>query len=190
MIAGAKRREITSKEAHISYGRRYDIEHFFRFGKQRLGLVNSQTCETRHEESWHWIGLLSYNMLYHARHLTQAVTYPWEKRKVRVITGTRRPSQVQRDYGRIIREIGTPAPVPKPRGKSPGRELGYKIGEKPDRPLIWKTVTPEDLDKTTTTKRKRRRSSPKNEELLSTQRPKLRYMQRVWAKNRPPPMRC
>ena len=73
MIAGAKRREITSKEAHVYYSRRYDIEHFFRFGKQRLGLANVQTCETRHEESWHWIGLLAYNMLYHARHLTQAV---------------------------------------------------------------------------------------------------------------------
>jgi len=82
MIAGKKRRDVTSKEAYLSYGRRYDIEHFFRFGKQRLGLVNSQTCETRHEENWHWIGLLAYNMLYHARQLTRPVAYPWEKRKV------------------------------------------------------------------------------------------------------------
>src|SRR6476660_4737774 len=34
MIAGAKRREVRSNEARIAYGRRYDIEHYFRFGKQ------------------------------------------------------------------------------------------------------------------------------------------------------------
>ena len=59
IIVGAKRREVSSKDAHIAYGSRYDIEHFFRFGKQRLQLVNSQTCKTRHEENWHWIGLLA-----------------------------------------------------------------------------------------------------------------------------------
>ena len=75
IIVGTRRREVSSKDAHIAYGRRYDIEHFFRFGKQRLLLVNSQTCETHHEESWHWIGLLAYNMLYHARSLASAVRY-------------------------------------------------------------------------------------------------------------------
>ncbi len=33
MIAGAKRREVRSKDAQIAYGSRYDIEHYFRFGK-------------------------------------------------------------------------------------------------------------------------------------------------------------
>jgi hypothetical protein len=39
MIAGAKRREVRSKDAQIAYGRRFDIEHYIRFGKQRLGMV-------------------------------------------------------------------------------------------------------------------------------------------------------
>jgi hypothetical protein len=117
IIVGARRREVRSKDAHIAYGRRYDIEHFFRFGKQRLLLVNSQTCETHHEESWHWIGLLAYNMLYHARFLASAVRYPWEKKKIQVLSSIERPSQVQRDYRRIIREIGTPAPYSQTPGK-------------------------------------------------------------------------
>jgi len=132
MIAGVRRRDVSSKDAYISYSRRYDIEHFFRFGKQRLGLVKFQTWETRHEEGWYWVGLLAYNMLYHARQLTQPRVYPWEKRKVHAIATTQRPTQVQRDYGRIIRGIGTPAPIPKPRGKSPGRRKWRKTRSSPD----------------------------------------------------------
>jgi hypothetical protein len=187
IIVGAKRREVRSKDAHNAYGRRYDIEHFFRFGKQRLQLVNSQTCETHHEESWHWIGLLAYNMLYHARPLVQSVRYPWEKKKIQVLSSIERPSQVQRDYRRIIREIGTPAPVPKPRGKSPGRQLGQKTGERPDRPVVRKSaekkVTPTSRD-----------VSERQKKLLAggKSKPQVRHprMRRIWSKNRPIPMRC
>ncbi len=183
MIAGIKRRDVKSRDAYMSYGRRYDIEHFFRFGKQRLGLVNSQTCETRHEECWHWIGLLAYNMLYHVRQLTQPVTYPWEKHKVHIISTVQRPSQVQRGYDRIIRGIGTPAPIPKPRGKSPGRQLGCKSGERQDRPLIRKSVQEENSESV----QKRRVSSRREPKRSRTLYPR---MQRIWSKNRPLPMRC
>lgn len=178
MIAGVKRREVKSKTAYHSYGRRYDIEHFFRFGKQKLGLVNYQTCETRHEENWYWIGILAYNMLYHARQLTQSQTYPWEKKRVQVITGKERPSQTQRDYGRIIRGIGTPAGIPKPRGKSPGRRLGCKSGIRPNRPYIRKSAQANQPESAT----------PK---IKSKQKkPKYARMQREWSKDRPPPTRC
>ena len=189
MIAGVKRRDLSSKDAYISYGRRYDIEHFFRFGKQKLGLVNSQTCETRHEENWHWIGLLAYNMLYHARQLTQPATYPWEKRKVHAITATKRPSQVQRDYGRIIRGIGTPAPIPKPRGKSSGRQLGCKSGERPDRPLIRKSAKKEDRESAKQDSVTQDKKSPVR---AKSRQPKKHYrrVRRFWSKKRPSPMRC
>jgi hypothetical protein len=187
IIVGARRREIYSKDAHIAYGRRYDIEHFFRFGKQRLLLVNSQTCETHHEESWHWVGLLAYNMLYHARFLASAVRYPWEKKKVQVLSSIERPSQVQRDYRRIIRKIGTPAPIPKPRGKSPGRQLGNKIGERSDRPVIRKSTTGEDAESGDQAGEKKR-VSPKKRRY----KPRMKYLRirRIWSKNRPTPMRC
>lgn len=182
MIAGAKRREVRSKDAQIAYGRRYDIEHFFRFGKQRLGMVASQTCETRHEENWHWIGLLAYNMLYYARSLAQSTRYPWEKKKIQVLSSIESPSQVQRDYNRIIPEIGTPAPFPKPRGKSPGRQQGHKMGSRSESPVIWKSVQKEEKEPGTqkgVISRRKKRDQPL----------KLR-MRRVWSKNRPAPMRC
>ncbi|MGH2638806.1 MAG: transposase [Rhabdochlamydiaceae bacterium] len=186
MIAGARRRGVASKEAYISYGRRYDIEHFFRFGKQRLGLVNSQTCETRHEENWHWIGLLSYNMLYHTRQLIQPIAHPWEKRKVQVITSVHRPSQVQRDYGRIIRRIGTPAPIPKPRGKSPGRSLGYKSGSRRDHPLIIKSLSNKKADfLADDASAEPKKSHPKSKRNPSS-RKRYPRMKRIWAKNRVP----
>ncbi len=192
MITGKKRREISSKEAHACYIRRYDVEHFFRFGKQRLGLANAQTCETTHEENWYWIGILAYNMLYHARHLAQSILYPWEKRKIHIITTSQRPSQVQRDYGRIIRGIGTPAPMPKPRGKSPGRQLGCKRKARIDRPLVQKSrykdlessgqnLTSKMNKKRSTIKTKTNTGSSKNQQRRQTR------IRRVWAKNRPPP---
>jgi hypothetical protein len=183
IIVGSRRREVSSKYAHIAYGGRYDIEHFFRFGKQRLLLVNSQTCETHHEESWHWIGLLAYNMLYHARSLASTVQYPWEKKKIRVLSTIERPSQVQRDYRRIIREIGTPAPVPKPRGKSRGRQLGQKSGERQDHPVVRKSTKEKITSKDPLKQQKKVPGRSKSQ---------VRYarMRRVWPKNRPTPMRC
>ena len=183
IIVGTRRREVRSKDAHIAYGRRYDIEHYFRFGKQRLGMVGSQTCETRHEENWHWIGLLAYNMLYYTRPLAKSTRYPWEKKKIQVLSSIERPSQVQRDYSRIISEIGTPAPFPKPRGKSPGRQLGCKIGERPDRQVIRKSV--KDVESENQPKKQERTS--RKRAITST---RYRRMRRIWPKNRPSPMRC
>jgi len=183
IIVGTRRREVRSKEAHIAYGRRYDIEHYFRFGKQRLGMVGSQTCETRHEENWHWIGLLAYNMLYYARSLAQSIRYPWEKKKIQVLSLIERPSQVQRDYNRIISEIGTPAPFPKPRGKSPGRQSGHKIGKRLDSPVIYKSAKNVESE-----------NHPKKQKRAPRKRPipliKYVRMRRVWSKNRPAPIRC
>jgi hypothetical protein len=187
MIAGAKRQEVRSLDAQIAYGRRYDIEHYFRFGKQRLGMVGSQTCETRHEENWHWIGLLAYNMLYYARSLAKSTRYPWEKKKIQVLSSIERPSQVQRDYNRIIPEIGTPAPFPKPRGKSPGRRMGYKIGARPECPIIRKSVKKEDDESENQAKQKKRVASRRKKR---DQPLKYSRMRRVWSKTRPAPMRC
>jgi hypothetical protein len=135
----------------------------------------------------HWVGLLAYNMLYHARFLASAVRYPWEKKKVQVLSSMERPSQVQRDYRRIIREIGTPAPIPKPRGKSPGRQLGNKIGERSDRPIIRKSTVVEEAESGNQTGEKKR-ASPKKRRA----KPRMKYLRirRIWSKNRSPPMRC
>src|SRR3989338_1592525 len=185
-IIGERRRELSSLEMFESYCQRYDIEHYFRFGKQKLGFASLQTCDTRHEEIAHWVGLLAYNMLYNSRQFAQVVAYPWEKKKVKVLTEQQGPTRVQRDYKRIIRGFGTPAKIPKPRGKSSGRKTGTKGKQRPTCSLIRKSKIKNDetsevpLRKSKKIDRNRHREN-KNQ---------LQRLKRVWPKKRPPPARC
>lgn len=137
-VVGQRRQEVSLVHAYDSYAQRYDIEHCFRFGKQNLALSKGQTSDTRHEENLTWLSMLSFAMLYQVRHLVAENLYPWERRRVRVLSRTTSPSQVQRGYNRIIREIGTPASVPKTRGKSPGRQAGAIVPHKIRWPIVKK----------------------------------------------------
>jgi hypothetical protein len=138
MVTGRRRCELTSGQIYESYAQRYDIEHCFRFGKQKVLLARSQTPDTRHEENLTWVTMLSLAMLYHTRRLAIEVKYPWERRRVTPIVKTLPITQVQRDYGRIIRGIGTPARIPKPRGKSVGRLNGAIVPHRTTWPIIRK----------------------------------------------------
>lgn len=129
MVTGSRRQELTLADIADSYFRRFDIEHFFRFGKQKLLLASFQTPDVRHEENWWWLCMISYTMLYQAKSLTNQIRNPWEKKTV-AIKKALTPSQVQRDYERIIGEIGTPACNPKSRGKSLGRTKGTQVNKR------------------------------------------------------------
>ncbi len=139
MITGKRRREPSLPDIARSYFRRFDIEHFFRFAKQRLLLDDFQTPNTRHEENWWHLCLISYAMLYEARNLARYIRNPWEKKQKESETRILTPSQVQRDYERIIASIGTPACHPKPRGKSAGRAKGAQIAKRKDQKVIRKS---------------------------------------------------
>ena len=102
-----KTQELSLNDIADSYFLRYDIEHFFRFGKQKLLLTCFQTPEVRHEENWWWLCLMGYMMLYQTRGLANQIRYPWEKKqKEDKNEECKTPSRVQRDYERIIKEIG------------------------------------------------------------------------------------
>ena len=51
---GQRRRELSLSEIYEAFQERSDMEHFFRFTKQKLLLDDFQTPETAHEEHW-WI---------------------------------------------------------------------------------------------------------------------------------------
>ena len=59
---------------------------------------------------------------------------PWQRSLPTYKQGQITPSAVQRDFTRIIRQIGTPATEGKPRGKSPGRPLGTTLDSRPSVP--------------------------------------------------------
>jgi hypothetical protein len=124
------------------------VEHFFRFGKQRLLMASYQTPEVQHEENWWQIAQLAYVQLWLARYLAEVMPRPWERYLPQFQTGVYNsvnqeasPSMVQRDFGRIIQEIGTPAKAPKPRGKSPGRTKGDQQKPRKRRKVIKKSVS-------------------------------------------------
>ena len=142
IVIGNRRREVSLSDAYQAYRQRYDLEHFFRFGKQKLLMSSYQTPDVEHEQNWWEIVGLAYAQLYVSAPLAQDLPRPWErylpefkKPKQEKLSS---PSMVQRDLPRIIRQIGTPALLPKPRGKSPGRIKGYSPGKRERLALIIK----------------------------------------------------
>ena len=145
LVMGQHRNQLSLTEGWEAYRRRYDVEHFFRFGKQRLLMAAYQTPEVQHEENWWQIAQLAYVQLWLARCLAEAMPRPWERYLPQFQTQSESqissPSMVQRDFGRIIQEIGTPAQSPKPRGKSPGRTKGDRQQPRKRRKVIKKSVS-------------------------------------------------
>lgn len=135
---GKRRAELSLVEAWQAYNQRYDEEHFFRFGKQRLLMASYQTPDVEHEENWLQIVALANRQLWLARDLAQSLPRSWERYLPEVEGKTASPSTVQRDLERIIRQIGTPAAPPKARGKSPGRAEGELQPPRVRHPVIKK----------------------------------------------------
>lgn len=123
-VTGQRRDNLSILERDQAYRQRFDIEHFFRFGKQKLLTTSYQTPDVEHEENWWQLTSLAYVQLFLARHLAESLPRPWERYLPQYRSGESSPSVVQRDFGRIIRTIEPLAVLPKPRGKSPGRQQG------------------------------------------------------------------
>jgi len=139
ILFGPRREAITPQEAMRAYQQRFDGEHFFRFAKRRLLLTAIQTPDVAHEEHWWLLVRLAYLQLWLARDLAKALWHPWQRYLARQQGGMRTPSQVQRDFSRIIRQIGTPARAPRRRGKSPGWRKGVQRKPRPRRKVVLKS---------------------------------------------------
>lgn len=127
IVMGIHRDELSLMDCYQAYARRSDLEHFFRFGKQKLLLSDSETPITNREERWWHLVHIAYTMLWMARHLAQYLPRPWEKYLPSAKNNNISPTLVRRDFERLIQQLGTPALSPKPRGKSPGRTKGTKL---------------------------------------------------------------
>lgn len=89
--------------------------------------------------------MIAYAQLYLSRSLATTLPNPWEKYLpvFKSHATIKPPTQVQNDFGRIIRMIGTPAQPLKPRQKALGRQLGDIQAE-----LRWIKVAPIKLKST------------------------------------------
>ncbi len=138
IVIGERRHELSLLDVQYAYARRYDLEHFFRFGKQKLLLASFQTPEDEREETWWRLVHIAYAQLWMARHVTRCLPRPWERYLPAIQQRQMSPTWVQRDFDRIIRQIGTPAQPPKRRGNSPGRRKGTTLPPRPRRKVVIK----------------------------------------------------
>lgn len=146
IVVGEERFKLSLQRIFDSYRQRFDIEHFFRFGKNKLLMNKSQTPDVLHEEAWWQITMIAYTQLYLARDLANNRLTPWEKYLPGVKSGAKlSPTQVQKDFGRIIRLFGTPAKPPKRLKKAPGRKKGEKQIPRIRYPVIQKSSTPPSM---------------------------------------------
>lgn len=139
LAIGEQRHELQAHDIYQAYGQRYNLEHFFRFGKQKMLLAGFQTPEDIREEKWWQLVHLAYAQLWIARHVARSLPHPWERNLPEMKKKLMSPTLVQRDFGRIIRQIGTPAKPPKPRFISPGRPKGTKLPPRPRKKVIVKS---------------------------------------------------
>lgn len=138
IVIGQRRGELSLSQVWEAYRQRYDLEHFFRCGKQRLLMTAFQTSDTRREENWWQIVQLAYVQLWLTRSLAEAMPRPWERYLPSAPQGSASPATVQRDFERIIRQIGTPAGMPKRRGNAPGRAPGTRLTPRQRHPVVKK----------------------------------------------------
>lgn len=138
IVMGNRRHELTLEHIYEAYAARFDIEHFFRFGKQKMLLVDYQTPDAEREESWVQLVHIAYAQLWMARHLVDCLPNPWERNLPAIRRRLISPTLAQRGFDRIIRHLGTPAQPPKPRGISPGRRKGTTLPKRPRQKVVVK----------------------------------------------------
>lgn len=128
-VWGERRNELSAEEVYWAYRNRFDIEHFFRFGKQRLLLDKFQTPDEEHLQNWLEVVGLSYCLLWSAKDEAAHECHKWQKYdKGRAVRRKNSlppsPSEVQRQVERIILGFGQEPFLPKLLIKGKGRQTG------------------------------------------------------------------
>ena len=118
--------EIALADLVTMYLLRFTIEHFFRFAKQRLGLVAAHLGHLNAIETWTQVVMIAYSQLLLARHLVQPSYRPWDPTARQDPNLSLTPGQVLTAWRIFSRGLATPAAPPGPAGKPPGRAPGYQ----------------------------------------------------------------
>ena len=139
IIIGEYRDKLSLIDCYESYRQRYDLEHLFRFCKQKLLMNSYFTPDVQHEENWVKLTLLAYVNLWSARKLATVLPRPWEQYLKQDESVKITPSLVQRDFHRIIQTIELSAKSPKHRGFSSGRIKSEKKVRRTRHQVIKKT---------------------------------------------------
>lgn len=121
-------------EISPTYRLRYSHEHGYRFDKQGLLWDVPRLSTPERTERWTQVVACTHNLLVLARSLLNGCYRPWETRR-----SVPSLSQVRRAMPTLLRQLGTPARPPQPRGKAPGRAKGFQPKPRVRHPAIRKT---------------------------------------------------
>jgi len=117
---------------------RFGIEHFFRFAKQRLGLICAQSPTLTTCENWVWTVAFAYTQLLLARQLVIPQARDWDPKARRDPARPLTPGQVKQAWAIFSRGLGTPAAPPGPSGKALGRAPGFHPHPRSKCPVVSK----------------------------------------------------
>jgi hypothetical protein len=115
------------------YLRRFAIDHWYRFAKQRLHWTLPQLSTPEASQRWSDLMPLLSWQLWLARTEVQDSPLPWQKPSPNLS-----PGRTANAFASVLVVIGTPAPAPKPRGKSPGWTLGQPRSRRIRYPTVRK----------------------------------------------------
>ena len=147
-VIGKQKDNIKTEIIYFRYDNRFDIEHFFKFEKQKQMIDSYQSPDVSHEESWWNLVPLAYVQLYLANQLGEIIPEDWmrylpEYKKLLNLSDAgdlpiKTASQIQKCFANILTEIDTPAKKSISRGKPIGRKDSEVQPKRNDYEIIFK----------------------------------------------------
>ena len=129
-------RTMPLEEIWDQYLRRFGIEHWYRFAKQRLHWTMPSLKTPEQSERWSDLMPVMTWQLWLARDLVTQYRLPWQS-----VTLNLSPGRVAQSMFSLLMQIGTPTSSPKQRGKSNGRITGFKCTPRTRYPVAKKTYS-------------------------------------------------
>ncbi|WP_257236831.1 NF041680 family putative transposase [Nostoc sp. 'Peltigera malacea cyanobiont' DB3992] len=127
------------------YLRRFAVDHWYRFIKQRLHWTLPHFSTPEQSERWSDLMPLLSWQLWLAKDGIKDCPLPWQKPCQNLS-----PGRVANAFATVLARIGTPASNPKPRGKSSGWSPGRPRKQRTRYPIVKKTFTkPKKVSKNT-----------------------------------------
>jgi len=127
---------ITAQVIWMAYVNRWPIEPGVRFRKETLGWTLPRFQSAKTGDTWTLLVALAHWMLFLARPIVKDNPLPWQKAQTRLT-----PQRVRQSLWTIFLQIGTPARLPKPRGKPPGWPKGKRRTPKLRHNVVKKGVS-------------------------------------------------
>ncbi len=125
------------KDIWCQYARRFGVDHWYRFAKQRLHWTLPNLSTPQQSERWSDLMPLMTWRLWLAQDLVQENHLPWQSPQQKLT-----PGRVAQSILELLVEIGSPTTSPKLRGKSPGWKTGHKRKKRKTYPIAKKSHSP------------------------------------------------